>query len=100
MREFKDFGIKPTIVGFVGESINIDKVLNKKIVVHKFTIGPSKKKENSKCLTLQSGWVVDLGGNINFFGRIETMKIRVGKTGKYSIWNNNRQLTDVPFSKN
>lgn len=53
MKEFKDFGIKPTIVGFVGESINIDKTLNKKIVVHKFTIGPSKKKENSKCLTLQ-----------------------------------------------
>lgn len=47
-----------------------------------------------------SGWVVDLGGNINFFGRIETMKIRISKTGKYSIWNNNRQLTDVPFSKN
>lgn len=53
MREFKDFGIKPTIIGFVGESINIDKVLNKKIVVHKFTISPSKKKENSMCLTLQ-----------------------------------------------
>lgn len=47
-----------------------------------------------------SGWVVDLGGNIDFFGKIETMKIRVSKTGKFSIWNNNRQLTDTPFSKN
>jgi len=47
-----------------------------------------------------SGWVVDLCGNINFFGRIETMKIRISKSGKYSIWNNGRQLTDTPFSKN
>lgn len=47
-----------------------------------------------------SGWVVDLCGNINFFGRIETMKIRISKCGKYSIWNDGRQLTDTPFSKN
>ncbi|HXR85052.1 MAG TPA: DEAD/DEAH box helicase [Hanamia sp.] len=51
-------------------------------------------------LLKESGWVVDLGGNINLFGRIETMQIRVSKTGKYSIWNKGRQLTDVPFSKN
>jgi len=46
-----------------------------------------------------SGWVVDLGGNIDFFGRIETMRIRETETGKFSIWNNNRQLTNVPFTK-
>lgn len=47
-----------------------------------------------------SGWVVDLGGNINFFGKIETMKIQVSGNGNYAVWNNGRRLTDTPFSKN
>ncbi len=45
------------------------------------------------------GWVVDLGGNINFFGKIETMQIRETKKGLFSIWNNNKQLTNVPFTR-
>lgn len=45
-----------------------------------------------------SSWIVDLGGNIKFFGKIETMQIRV-TNGLYSIWNNNRQLTNVTFKK-
>ena len=45
------------------------------------------------------GWVVDLGGNIPFFGKIETMKIKEDNKGKLSIWNNNRQLTNVTFTK-
>ena len=48
----------------------------------------------------ESGWVVDLGGNIRFFGKIETMQIKVTDNDKYSIWNNGRQLTNVTFSKN
>lgn len=48
----------------------------------------------------QTGWVVDLGGNINKFGKIETMKIVKDKYGGFSLWNNGRQLTDVTFSKN
>lgn len=47
----------------------------------------------------ESAWIVDLGGNINFFGKIETMKIDCNK-GLYSIWNNGRQLTNVTFTKN
>lgn len=47
----------------------------------------------------ESGWVVDLGGNVDFFGKIETMKIKVDGRGRYSIWNNGRQLTDIEFSK-
>lgn len=47
-----------------------------------------------------SGWVVDLGGNIQKFGKIETMQIRQNSKGQYSIWNNGRQLTNVTFSKN
>lgn len=48
--------------------------------------------------TKKTGWFVDMGGNINFFGKIETMKI-VDENGYLSIWNNGRQLTNVPFQK-
>ncbi|MEE6129136.1 DEAD/DEAH box helicase [Chryseobacterium arthrosphaerae] len=51
----------------------------------------SPKKENA--------WIVDLGGNINFFGKIETMKIEQTPTGLFFISNNGRQLTNVPFQK-
>lgn len=47
----------------------------------------------------QDAWVVDLGGNIRLFGKIETMKI-ICNQGLYSIWNNGSQLTDVPFTRN
>jgi DNA repair protein RadD len=51
-----------------------------------------------------TAWIVDLGGNIDFFGRIETMKISQTPTGLYFISNvvngRCRQLTNVPFSKN
>jgi DNA repair protein RadD len=47
-----------------------------------------------------SCWIVDLGGNYNFFGKIETMKIVEDAKGKLSIWNNGRQLTNVSFTKN
>lgn len=47
----------------------------------------------------KEAWIVDLGGNIELFGKIETMQIKVSSTGLYSIWNNNRQLTNVPFRK-
>jgi DNA repair protein RadD len=45
------------------------------------------------------GWVVDLGSNVNFFGKIETMKIDTNESGLYIIRNNGRQLTNVPFTK-
>lgn len=48
----------------------------------------------------QSAWVVDLGGNYRFFGRIETMTIKQNDKGLFSIWNNGRQLTNVLFTKN
>ncbi len=47
----------------------------------------------------QTGWVVDLGGNIELFGQIETMRIQQDDKGLYYITNNGRQLTNVPFSK-
>ena len=48
----------------------------------------------------ESCHIVDLGGNINLFGKIETMEIRKNERGLMSIWNNGRQLTDVTFSRN
>jgi DNA repair protein RadD len=46
-----------------------------------------------------SGWFVDLGGNIDLFGKVETMIIKQDTKGKYFLANNGRQLTDVPFKK-
>lgn len=47
----------------------------------------------------ESCWLVDLGSNIKFFGKIETMEIKVNSGGMFSIWNNGRQLTNVTFQK-
>jgi len=49
--------------------------------------------------TKPNAWVVDMGGNINLFGKIETMKIQEDEEGRFAIWNNGRQLTNVPFQK-
>jgi len=46
-----------------------------------------------------SAWVIDLGGNYQKFGKIESMEIKVDDKGLYSVWNNGRQLTNVTFSK-
>lgn len=48
----------------------------------------------------ETAWIVDLGGNIKFFGKIETMKIEQDVKGLYFISNNGKQLTNVIFSKN
>lgn len=49
--------------------------------------------------SVKEGWVIDLGGNYNLFGKIETMKITTDERGKYMITNNGRQLTNVPFNR-
>ncbi len=46
-----------------------------------------------------TGWVLDLGGNFDFFGKIETMKIVEDERGKLSIMNNGKHLTGVAFRK-
>ena len=58
-------------------------------------VGRAMRPHKSK----QSAWIVDVGGNIDFFGKIETMTIRIDSRGQYSIWNNGRQLTNVAFTK-
>jgi DNA repair protein RadD len=47
----------------------------------------------------KTGWVVDLGGNFDLFGKIETMRLQQNDKGAYYITNNGRQLTDVTFTK-
>ena len=44
-------------------------------------------------------WIVDLGNNLNYFGKIETMKIVTDHKGLMHIENNGRQLTNVVFQK-
>lgn len=59
-------------------------------------VGRVMRPHNNK----ESGWIVDLGGNVQKFGKIETMRIMQSDKGLYSIWNNGKQLTNVTFSKN
>jgi hypothetical protein len=53
MRDFKEFGIMPVADDelFVGDKIKIERILNRKITVHKHEITDSKFK--GKCLTIQ-----------------------------------------------
>jgi hypothetical protein len=53
MTDFKEFGIKLARKNFIGDQIQIKKVLNKEIIVHDFKIVDSTKVEGSKCLHLQ-----------------------------------------------
>lgn len=47
----------------------------------------------------ESSWIVDLGNNVSFFGKIETMQVVKDYKGLYSIVNNGRHLTNVTFQK-
>lgn len=54
MKKFSDMGIKPSD-SFVGDSIKIEKLLGKEIIVCAFRIAKSKfdKNESGNCLHLQ-----------------------------------------------
>lgn len=53
MFHFKDFAIKPKENIFTGKKIEIDDLLNIEIIVERFKIEDSKKKQGTKYLTLQ-----------------------------------------------
>lgn len=56
MKQFKDFGIKPTLQSLTGDKIKIDRILNREIEVYDFRIEDSKfGNGSSKCLYLQIG---------------------------------------------
>lgn len=48
----------------------------------------------------ESAWIVDIGGNIKFFGKVESLEIRTNEKGLYAVWQGSRQLTNVVFTKN
>jgi hypothetical protein len=67
MNQFKDFGIKPSTKGMVGEKIKINKILNREISVNNFKIECSKfEKGTGKCLHIQI--VIDGEERIVFTG--------------------------------
>lgn len=75
MNQFKDLGIKPTVKGFTGDKIKIDRILNKAIVVHEYKIEDSKFEGKGKRLDMQIE--VDGAKRIVFTsgtGLIETIK--------------------------
>lgn len=43
------------------------------------------------------GWVIDLCGNIRRFGKVSDMKLVDGGNGKWAVFSNGRQLTNVRF---
>lgn len=52
MKQFSDFNITIDQDSFLGDKIKIKNILNRKITVHAFKLGPSKHF-NNKCLHLQ-----------------------------------------------
>jgi len=51
MKKFSDFGIKTNVNAFKGEKIKMERVLNREIVIHDYTISPSNFEGDR--LTLQ-----------------------------------------------
>lgn len=47
----------------------------------------------------ESGWVVDIGGNVKMFGKIEDLRIDYDMKGLYCVMSGRRQLTNVSFTK-
>lgn len=62
LKTFKDLNIAPPkTIGMEGPKIDMNKLFGRQIIVHGYTIGPSKLpgKEHTSCLTLQ----ISLDGN-------------------------------------
>lgn len=55
MNAFKDFQITSSQKQFTGDKIDIDRIMNKEIVVADYKVEPSKfiNKGSNKCLTIQ-----------------------------------------------
>jgi len=52
MRNFSDFNIKVEMGAFTGNKVKVSKILNRRITVHTYKIGPSKHF-SGECLQLQ-----------------------------------------------
>lgn len=75
MNSFKDFGITSQNLGFEGEKIKIDRILNKPIIVEAYKKGESnfKEKGSGKLLTLQI--IVDNNKRVLFTGSTNLMEM-------------------------
>lgn len=84
MKKFKDLGVKPIQPAFIGKSIEIGEILNQNIIVHHYSIDPSKfpDKGNGLRLTMQ----------IEYEG-----KKRVIFTGSVVLQTLIRQIPDADF---
>ena len=45
----------------------------------------------------EAGWIVDLAGNLKRFGKVEDLRLVDGGNGKWAVYSNGRQLTNVRF---
>lgn len=45
----------------------------------------------------EAGWIVDLCGNIKRFGEVKDLRLVDGGNGKWAVYSNSRQLTNVRF---
>ncbi len=45
----------------------------------------------------KEGWIVDLAGNINRFGKVGDLKLVDGGNGKWAVYSKGRQLTNIRF---
>ena len=46
----------------------------------------------------ESGWIIDLCGNIDRFGKVEELKLTEPKTGLWQVESNGKQLTNILFN--
>jgi hypothetical protein len=88
MKQFSELGLQKNTDKYIGEKISIDRVLNVKIVIHKYKIEASthpKAKPGEMCLHLQ----------ITFNG--EKRVIFTGAKELMRLLSNTNKETDFPF---
>lgn len=56
-------------------------------------VGRSIRPHPSK----ESGWIIDLCGNIERFGEVKDLRLVDGGNNKWSVWNDKKQLTNIYF---
>ena len=45
----------------------------------------------------EAGWIVDLCGNLKRFGEVKDLRLVDSGNGKWTVYSNSRQLTNVRF---
>ena len=58
---------------------------------------PRTSKSDKTRPDKEEGWIVDLAGNLPRFGEVKDLRLVDGGNGKWAVYSNNRQLTNVRF---